>query len=409
MAFAALSVLLVALGVAHASEDCTDIDFFLSISAQEVSCATLKSAGQCGCYVYGGEDGTSNWVNPSTGGWIDGCAPSAAGFTDLPSLDGVTLTEEQGNMLVSDFCPGTCLISSGERCAIDNPYEGLDTDAQLVSLFGGNPLAVCSTCAVPGQMCIADFCTTTAAILCPATCYQNDLSGFTDSGMLAAYDSIDLTVDNDWVLEPFFGYSCDDIDTLGGPGGGLLCVPEEFGSRTSQWALFCPVTCAEKFPKMYAPFECEADDTDYADSADTDCAGWVVACADDFGEADYYPFLHAVTDEICADLYDPSAAWRSSAFLNASGTAASLLAGFDAQLAEWSCEAGALVWYSTSSQKITLYSKAWIDEVRASCGTSCSSACVDTSSVSSEASCVVCDARQRRNRRLLFGSLPCCA
>ena len=64
----------------------------------------------------------------------------------------------------------------------------------------------------------------------------------------------------------------------------------------------------------------------------------------------YYPFLHAVTDEICADLYDPSAAWRSSAFLNASGTAASLLAGFDAQLAEWSCEAGALVWYSTSSQ-----------------------------------------------------------
>ena len=66
MAFATLSVLLVALGVAHASEDCTDIDFFLSISAQEVSCATLKSAGQCGCYVYGGEDGTSNWVNPST-------------------------------------------------------------------------------------------------------------------------------------------------------------------------------------------------------------------------------------------------------------------------------------------------------------------------------------------------------
>ena len=43
------------------------------------------------------------------GDWIDGCAPAAAGFTELPSLDGVTLTEEQGNMLVSDFCPGTCL------------------------------------------------------------------------------------------------------------------------------------------------------------------------------------------------------------------------------------------------------------------------------------------------------------
>ena len=55
MAFAALSVLLVALGVAHASEGCTDIDFFLSISAQEVSCAMLSSAGQCGCYVYAGE------------------------------------------------------------------------------------------------------------------------------------------------------------------------------------------------------------------------------------------------------------------------------------------------------------------------------------------------------------------
>ena len=66
MAFAALSVLLVALGVAHASEDCTDIDFFLSISAQEVSCAMQKSAGQCGCYVYAGENGTSNWVNAST-------------------------------------------------------------------------------------------------------------------------------------------------------------------------------------------------------------------------------------------------------------------------------------------------------------------------------------------------------
>ena len=79
-------------------------------------------------------------------------------------------------MLVSDFCPGTCLISSGERCAIDNPYEGLDKDAQLVSLFGSNATAVCSTCAVPGQMCLVDFCTTTGAILCPATCYQNDLS-----------------------------------------------------------------------------------------------------------------------------------------------------------------------------------------------------------------------------------------
>ena len=75
---------------------------------------------------------------------------------------------------------------------------------------------------------------------------NNPHQGFTDSGMLAAYDSIDLTVDNDWVLEPFFGYSCDDIDTLGGPGGGLLCVPEEFGSRTSQWALFCPVTCVPR-------------------------------------------------------------------------------------------------------------------------------------------------------------------
>ena len=70
MAFTALSVLLVALGVAHASEDCTDIDFFLSIDVQrpgqEVSCAMQKSAGQCGCYVYAGENGTSNWVNPST-------------------------------------------------------------------------------------------------------------------------------------------------------------------------------------------------------------------------------------------------------------------------------------------------------------------------------------------------------
>ena len=72
---------------------------------------------------------------------------------------------------------------------------------------------------------------------------NNPHQGFTDSGMLAAYDAMDLTADNDWVLEPFFGYSCDDIDTPGGPGGGHLCVPEEFGSLTSQWALFCPVTC----------------------------------------------------------------------------------------------------------------------------------------------------------------------
>ena len=110
------------------------------------------------------------------GDWIDGCAPAQLGFKELPSLDNVTLTEEEGNMLVSDFCPGTCFASSGELCAIDNPYEGLDKDAQLVTLFGGNPAAVCSTCAVPGVMCMADFCTTTGAILCPATCYQNDLS-----------------------------------------------------------------------------------------------------------------------------------------------------------------------------------------------------------------------------------------
>jgi len=65
MAFATLSVLLVALGVAHASEDCTDIDYFLSISAEEISCAMLSSAGQCGCYVYAGGAG-SNWVDASS-------------------------------------------------------------------------------------------------------------------------------------------------------------------------------------------------------------------------------------------------------------------------------------------------------------------------------------------------------
>ena len=64
--------------------------------------------------------------------------------------------------------------------------------------------------------------------------------------MLAAYDAMDLAADNDWVLEPFFGYTCDAIDTPGGPGGGRECVPEKFGSLTSQWALFCPVTCAPR-------------------------------------------------------------------------------------------------------------------------------------------------------------------
>ena len=64
--------------------------------------------------------------------------------------------------------------------------------------------------------------------------------------MLAAYDAMDLAADNDWVLEPSLGYACDDIDTAGSPMGGRECVPEEFGSRTSPWALFCPVTCAPR-------------------------------------------------------------------------------------------------------------------------------------------------------------------
>ena len=270
--------------------------------------------------------------------------------------------------------------------------------------------------------------------------------------------------------------------------------------------------CAEKFPKMYAPFECEADDTDYADSADTDCAGWVVACADDFGEAECE---HEATPRrstaippaapifICTPTLvplgpsDPSSCTSIIAPLHPRhGTAATTHSctpsptrsaptsttprppgarppsstpralpprcspdttpnspSGAARREPWSGTAPrrrrasynhsnhtsprrsserALAHmiqppschtYGTHSlapharttrilwqrQKITLYSKAWIDEVRASCGTSCSSACVDTSSVSSEASCVVCDARQRRNRRLLFGSLPCCA
>ena len=263
---------------------------------------------------------------------------------------------------------------------------------------------------------------------------------------------------------------------------------------------------------MYAPFECEADDTDYLDGYGDTCAGWVVACSDDFDEPECdneatprssnltaishapHPHLHsylrpcmpsvpsscstiaplhprrgtAATTRSCTPSptrsapasttprppgarppfstpralpprcspdttpNSPSGAARREPW---SGTAprrrrasynhsnhTSPRRSSERALAHMiqppSCHT-----YGTHSlapharttrilwqrQTITLYSKARIDEVRASCGTSCSSACVDTSSVSSEASCVVCDARQRRNRRLLFGSLPCCA
>ena len=71
MVSAAFSVLLAALGVAHASESCEDLagygsDFFLSTTGQEISCATLSSLGHCGCYLYAGEDGMSNWINASS-------------------------------------------------------------------------------------------------------------------------------------------------------------------------------------------------------------------------------------------------------------------------------------------------------------------------------------------------------
>ena len=71
MVSAAFSLLLAALGVTHASESCADIDhydidYFLSTTAQEISCALLLSVGQCGCYVYAGEDGMSNWINATS-------------------------------------------------------------------------------------------------------------------------------------------------------------------------------------------------------------------------------------------------------------------------------------------------------------------------------------------------------
>ena len=86
-----------------AAAACTDVDFFTSTSGQQIDCATLSGSGQCGCYVYAGEDGQSNWFNEAGTGWMEGCTPSAYGFDALPAVDGTTLTEEQGNMLVSDY------------------------------------------------------------------------------------------------------------------------------------------------------------------------------------------------------------------------------------------------------------------------------------------------------------------
>ena len=126
----------------------------------------------------------------------------------------------------------------------------------------------------------------------------------------------------------------------------------------------------------------------------------------------YYPFHNYITDEICADLYDVNAAWRSDdsnfygmTMYNTSMT----LAGFDAQLAAWTCEPGAYIWYSSATPfNLTLYSKAEMDEVRASCGTSCYSACTNPDATSNEIDndCLPCD--RKRHRSLLFGSLPCC-
>ena len=63
-------------------------------------------------------------------------------------------SDSSGSSGSSDYSSSSSADSSevGSGPIEDNPYEGLDKDAHLTSLFGGNAVVSCSTCATTNSI-----------------------------------------------------------------------------------------------------------------------------------------------------------------------------------------------------------------------------------------------------------------